>query len=211
MHILHTHNSIAPAFAERLVLAYRRNKNLRNLISQVHLSRGRKITPKKPPKLTGCSPCLTSNKNKCCRQLTSTKTFTSDQTKEEFDIRHLLNCRSKNCIYLGYCLKCPYNQYVGKSEPPANLRFNTHRHDVTSATGLAFDRHFDQPGHNFDHDARFILIEQITNHALSKADTRKILESREDYWMQKLRTLTPHGLNDRLTSPTKAKIHAICA
>ena len=64
-HILHTHSDIAPAFLERPILAYRRNKNLRNLIGQVHL-KGRKITLKKHPKLTGCSPCLISNKNKCC-------------------------------------------------------------------------------------------------------------------------------------------------
>ena len=142
--------------------------------------------------------------------MTSTKTFTSDQTNEVLDMRHLLNCKSTNCIYLGYCLKCPKHQYVGKSEPPAHLRFNTHRHDVNSPTGLAFDRHFDQPGHNFDHDARFILIEQVTNRALSKEETRKLLEQREDFWMQRLQTLTPKGLNDRLNSPAKAKIHAIC-
>ena len=209
-HILHTHNDISPAFQNRPVLAYKRNKNLRNLIGQMHLSRGRKILSNRKPKLTGCSPCLSSKKNKCCRQITSSKTFTSDQTGETLDIRHLLTCKSTNCIYLGYCLKCPKHQYVGKSEPPAHLRFNTHRHDVNSPTGLAFDRHFDQPGHNFDHDARFILIEQITNRTLSKEETRKLLEQREDFWMQRLQTLAPKGLNDRLNSPAKAKIHAIC-
>ena len=210
--ILHTNTDMAPAFAERPVLAYRRNKNLRNLIGQVHLSRGRKILPMKPPKLTGCSPCLASTKNKCCRQLTSSKTFRSDHTEEQFDIRHNLNCRSKNVIYLGYCLKCPFNQYVGKSEPPAHKRFNTHRSDVNSPKGLAFDKHFTLPGHNFDHDARFILIEQIRNEqALSKKEIRSILEDREDFWMVKLRTLTPDGHNDRLNSTTRSRIHTICS
>ena len=52
----------------------------------------------------------------------------------------------------------------------------------------------------------------IRNHqTLSKDENRRILESREDYWMLKLRTLTPDGLNDHLNSTTKAQIHAICA
>ena len=178
----------------------------------MHQSRGKKIIPTKPPKLTGCSPCLSSNKNKCCRQIADTKTFQSDQTGEVFEIRHKLNCRSKNCIYLGFCLKCSKNQYVGKSEPPANMRFNTHRHDVTSESGLAFDKHFDQKDHDFDHHARFILIEQIKNrNNLSKLENRRILEQREDFWIQKLKTLAPFGLNDRLNSACKARIQAICS
>ena len=142
----------------------------------------------------------------------STKEFSSDQTKESFEIRHLLNCRSKNCIYLGFCLKCPYQQYVGKSEPPAHMRFNTHRHDVKSPKGLAFDKHFNEPGHDYNHHARFILIEQVKqHHSLTAAENRRILEDREDFWMMKLKTLTPLGLNDRLNSTKRARIHAICS
>ena len=208
--ILHTNKDIAPAFTEPPVLAYRRNKNLRNLIGQVHLSRGRKILPKKQPKIVGCSPCLASNKNKCCRQVTSSKHFKSDRTGEQFDIRHKLNCRSRNTIYLGYCVKCPFNQYVGKSEPPAHKRINTHRSDVHSTKGNSFDKHFALPGHSYDHDARFVLIEQIRNEEiLSKEEIRSILEDREDFWMVKLRTLAPDGHNDRLNNPMRSKIHNI--
>ena len=155
---------------------------------------------------------MSTTKNKCCRQIASTKTFRSDQTGESFEIRHKLNCKSKNCIYLGYCLKCSKNQYVGKAEPPAHLRFNTHRHDVKSETGLTFDKHFDQEGHDFDHHARFILIEQIKNqNNLTKLENRRILEQREDFWILKLKTLAPFGLNAGLNSACKARIHAICS
>ena len=132
--------------------------------------------------------------------MVSTKEFSSDQTNESFEIRHLLNCRSKNCIYLGFCLKCPYHQYVGKSEPPAHMRFNTHRHDVKSPKGLAFDKHFNEPGHDFDHYAWFILIEQVKqHHSLTAAENRRILEDREDFWMVKLKTLTPWAIMIDLT------------
>ena len=208
--LLRTQGKIAEAFQERPVVAYKRNRNLRNILGQVHLSRGKKILPRKQPRITGSSACLRSNKNKCCRHLISTKTFRSEQTGEVLDILHNLNCRSQNTIYLGHCLLCPNTQYVGKSEPPTNLRINTHRHDVHDPKGGAFDHHFALPGHSFNEHARFTLIEQVKNPG-TKAENRRLLESREDYWMTRLRTVTPHGMNDRLNSATSQRIQDICA
>ena len=177
----------------------------------MHISRDKKIIPLKPTRRKGCTPCLTNTKNKCCRHLTSTKHFTSDATGESYEIQHQLNCRSPYCLYLGYCAKCPNHQYGGKSEPPAHKRFNTHRYDVDKPDGLSFDKHFQKPGHSFDHDAKFILIEQIKNHgSLPKDEIRAVMEQREDYWILKLKTLTPLGLNDKLNSATTARIHSIC-
>lgn len=211
--LLHTNKKTSEAFAERPVVAYRRNKNLREILGQVHISRGKKIIkPKKKERHTGSRACLSSSKNLCCGQLHSTKTFTSETTGETLEILHSLNCRSRNCIYLGFCILCRKTQYVGKSEPPANLRFNTHRHDVKDPSGGAFDHHFALPGHDFNKHARFILIEQIRNHAgNSKMENRRLLEAREDYWMSRLQTLKPDGLNDSLNSSTKQRLRDICA
>ena len=210
-HLLHTHPKLATTFTESPVLAYRKNKNLRQILGQMHISRDKKIIPSKPTKTKGCTPCLTNSKNKCCRHLTPAKHFKSDTTGESYEILHQLNCRSPYCLYLGYCAKCPNHQYVGKSEPPAHKRFNTHRYDVDKPTGLSFDKHFLQANHSFDHDAKFVLIEQIRNHrSLPKEEIRTIMEQREDYWIRKLKTLAPNGLNDKLNSATTAQIHSIC-
>ena len=208
--ILQTHQNLAQTFTEKPVLAYRRNKNLRELIGQHHLSRGKKILPRKRTRLPGCRACLTSTKNECCKHILSTKTFSSQVTGEVLSILHSLNCRSKNLIYLAHCTLCAKSQYVGKSEPPANLRVNTHRHDVNSQKGCPFDKHFRLPGHDFNLHAKFILIEQVTNKGLTKAETRRLLEDREDYWMTRLKTLHPNGMNDHLNSSLRQKIHAIC-
>ena len=179
----------------------------------MHISRGKKIIkPTKKERHTGSRACLSSTKNLCCGQLHSTKTFTSETTGETLEILHSLNCRSRNCIYLGFCILCRKTQYVGKSEPPANLRINTHRHDVKDPSGGAFDHHFALPGHDFNKHARFILIEQIRNHAgNTKLENRRLLEAREDYWMSRLQTLKPNGLNDSLNSSTKQRLRDICA
>ena len=208
--LLLTQEKIAGAFQERPVVAYKRNRNLREILGQVHLSRGKKILPRKQPTLTGSRACLRSNKNLCCRHLVSTKTFRSEQTGEVLEILHNLNCRSQNTIYLGHCILCPRTQYVGKSEPPAHLRINTHRHDVHDPKGGAFDHHFTLPGHDFNEHARFTLIEQVKNPG-NKAENRRLLESREDYWMTRLRTIAPQGMNDRLNSATSHRIQDICA
>ena len=209
--LLQTHRDLAPIFKNKPIVAFKRNRNLRDLIGQMHLSNGKKILPQKRPNIPGCAPCLSTTKNKCCRQITSAKNFKSEQTGEIFEIRHRLNCKSRNCIYLGYCIKCRKNQYVGKAETPAHQRFNTHRYDVTRPSGLMFDKHFDQDDHNFDHHARFVLIEQVKNHHnFTKLENRAILEEREDFWIQKLKTLAPSGLNDRLNSAVKSRIQAIC-
>ena len=159
-HLLLTNPMIAQNFTNKPILAFRRNKNLRDLIGQTHLAANKKIIKSKK-KEGGSSACLSRANNQCCKQVISTKTFSSMETKETFKIFHQLNCRSKNVIYLGYCNKCPNSQYIGKSEPPVNLRINTHRHDVSSQTGLNFDKHFASPGHSYNENARYILIEQV--------------------------------------------------
>ena len=210
--ILQTSKRTATALTDPPVVAYRRNKNLRDILGQTHLSRGKKIVKStKPDRYTGSYACLTSTKNQCCRHVQSTKTFSSDNTGETLRILHNLNCRSQNIIYLGHCALCPRTQYVGKSEPPANLRINTHRRDVTGPLGGAFDKHFAQEGHDFNKHARFTIIEQIRSHkSNSKLENRRLLEQREDYWMIRLQTIKPHGMNDSPNDPLKARLHGIC-
>ena len=156
--------------------------------------------------------CLSHRKNLCCKHIQSTKTFTSRNTGETLNILHSLNCRSLNTIYLGECaLGCPNAQYVGKSEPPAHLRINTHRSDVTEPKGGAFDHHFALPGHNFNEHVRFTLIKQVGDHRHNtKLQNRRLLEAREDYWMTRLKTIKPHGFNDGLNNPVSSRIHGIC-
>ena len=211
-HLLQTNTKVAESFNEKPMVAFRRNKNLRELIGQTHLSGNKKILPLNKKKTGSSRACLNHGNNQCCKHMTSTKTFQSHITKENFKIKHHLNCRSRNVIYLGYCILCKRSQYVGKSEPPFNLRINTHRYDVKSPNGGPFDKHFNLPGHNYNDHARYILIEQIqSTKNKSKAEIRKLLEDREDFWMTKLNTIIPNGCNDHLNSNTNNHIRIICS
>ena len=94
-------------------------------------------------------------------------------------------------------------QYVGKRETPFNIRLNSHRKDANgnNPKTILVSIHFKQPGHNFHKHVKFTLIEQINSTINTEVDTIKIrLKIREDFWILKLDTLTPKGLNQELSN-----------
>ena len=105
-------------------------------------------------------------------------------------------------------MKCNAQQYVGKVETQgANKRVNKHRNDVRRLDGLAIDRHFDKPDHEFNRDFRLIIIEEISKRNLTKEQMRELLLKREDFWIRKLGTLEPNGFNDKLNFPSEARAY----
>jgi hypothetical protein len=193
-------------FPEKPMIAYKRNSNLRDILGQTRVSRGR-VARSKTVSKGRCTPCNGRVDAKCCKHVVSTNFFTDITGQKKYEIRHRTNCRSKNAIYLGWCNKCNNKQYVGKlEEQGANKRINKHRNDVKRADGISIDRHFDQPDHDFDRDFQMIVIEQITKKNLTKEQIRSILLKREDFWTLKLNTLSPNGYNDRLNFPGNVPI-----
>jgi hypothetical protein len=193
-------------FPEKPIVCYKRNRNLRDLIGQTKISRN-KVVRKKEPNRGRCSPCNGRSDCQCCNHIINTTFFTS-RTGERYDIRHKTNCRTKNAIYLGLCLKCNEEQYVGKVEQQGtNRRVNKHRNDVARPDGIAIDRHFNQPGHSFNRDFRIVVIEEITKKNLTNEQMRNLLLRREDFWIQKLGTLHPSGFNDKLNFPAEVTQH----
>ena len=141
----------AAKFLEKQMVCYKRNQNLRDHIGQTKISRG-KVVRKRELNRGRCSPCNGRSDCMCCKHIINTSFFTS-RAGERFEIRHKTNCRTKNALYLGMCLKCNKEQYVGKVEVQGtNRRVNKHRNDVKKSYSIAIDRHFDQPDHDFNRD-----------------------------------------------------------
>ena len=67
--------------------------------------------------------------------------------------------------------------------------------------GEPCDKHFQMPGHNFNAHTKFTIIEKVCNKSLLKLKIRSLLEYREDFWILKLQTLSPQGLNISLNYP----------
>ena len=100
-------------------------------------------------------------------------------------------------IYLLECTKCKI-KYVGKAETEFNIRLNNHRKDVWKPDTIPTSRLFSGKSHNFNIQARFILIEQIRHVDIDMEKIKERLKHRENLWILTLEMLTPKGLNQEL-------------
>ena len=142
-------------------------------------------------------PCNTS---RCllCQQIIATTIFESTQTKEKFDIYHKVSCKSNYVIYLLQCLLCKI-EYVGKSETPFHIRLNNHRKDIKNPHAIEACKHFNNWNHVFHKHGKFILIEKLNNIKNTSTEVLKQrVKDRENYWIKRLKTLAPFGLNQEL-------------
>ena len=127
-HLLHINPNLAEIFQNSPIFAFRRNKNLRDIIGTKLIENG-KVKRKFTNKIQGkCTPCLENNRALYCKQVVHTITFRSNQTNRIFQIYHNLNCKSKYVIYLLECTKCKI-QYVGKAETEFNIRLQ-HTYEI---------------------------------------------------------------------------------
>ena len=199
--LLHINDEIKTSFTEEPFIAYRRKSNLRDIIGQTTIKNNKVYRNNNTLNQGKCSPCLTSARNRCCKQVKETKIFTSNVTNQEYKIFHKTNCRSRFVIYLMECRKCKI-QYVGKTKTAFNERLNKHRSDTVhpSPTTIPADLHFTSNQHNFDNDAKFTIIEEIKGQSKTPEEKDQILLKRENFWINKLRTLKPNGLNQELNN-----------
>ena len=145
-HILQIEPKLKEIFAEPPILAFRRNKNFRDIIGGNKVFDNKKILNVKKFNKGKCQPCFTRSINLCCKRLKTCSTFQSAFNKNTFLIRHNVTCKSSCVIYLMECCLCEKSQYVGKPEYSVNLRINTHRNDVWRTDGPPCDKHFQMPG-----------------------------------------------------------------
>ena len=102
-------------FPEKPIICYKRNRNLRDEIGQTTISKNR-VVRKRTSNRGRCSPCLGRSDCLCCKHIIGTNFFTNANGTSKFDIWHRTNCRTKNGIYLAFCIKSSSKQYVGKVE-----------------------------------------------------------------------------------------------
>ena len=148
-HHLHINPNLAEIFQNPPILAFRRNKNIRDIIGTKLIEKG-KAKRKSTYNIQGkCTLCLANNRILCRKQAANTTTFRSNQTKKIFQIYHNLNCKSKYVIYLLECTKCKI-QYVRKVEPEFNIRLNNQRKDAWKSDAIPASRDFSDKNHNFN-------------------------------------------------------------
>ena len=184
-HVLLVKSELKKIFQSSPIIAFRKNKNLKQIIGSNTTEHNKKLI-RSNNKVNGkSSPFLSNTRTLCCKQVVSTTSFKSNQTNCVFKIFHIISCKSTFLIYLLECTICN-NQYVGKRETTFNIRLNNHRKDVKDPNALPADKHFTLPGHDFNKNAKFSLIEKITNTNKVATETLKErLKNRENFWIIK--------------------------
>ena len=180
--VLHTSARMRQASPSVPVVGERNCRNLRSLLMPTKLPTPDQDAP-------GCFKCH----KKCiiCKDhLQQTDTFTSDTTHATYTIKQHLTCDSSNIIYLLFCEKCKQAQYIGETKNTLKTRFYMHRNHIKQNTGTLVTHHFNQPSHTIT-NMKCIIIEQI--HGASHT----VRQTREKKWMDRLKTVTPSGLNIR--------------
>ena len=124
----------------------------------------------------------------CREHLVEGRFFSSSTTGERFTVRHSMNCRSSNIIYLLYCQHCHGAQYVGETKNTLRTRFYLHRSHISKNMGTHVTKHFNSQGHTLQ-DMKCMPIEQILS------DSHAHRHKREQFWICKLKTRHPQGLN----------------
>ena len=191
--ILNISRTLQGLFEEEPITAFKRNRNLKELIGSNYIENGKVKRVRYTFTRGKYFLCLSKAGNICCSQLTSKATFISGQTKRKFKIYHKVNCKSEYAIYLMECTLCS-KQYEGKVETAFSIRLNNHRKDTKDPNAILAGKYFQQQGQNFNSHAKFIIIDKLVNTSSSKDILRERLIQRENFWIQKLKTLFSAGL-----------------
>ena len=141
---------------------------------------------------------------KTCKHIITT---IQDRNGNQITLQDKLDCQSKNTIYVIECKNCKI-RYVGESSQKLKDRLNQHRSDIKCKKNTVIATHFSQhcPDINFlqvipvEKVPRMIPEEYTFLGLLDNADQVRLYQ-REQFWMKRLRTLAPHGLNKRNELP----------
>ena len=108
---------------EQPIIAYSRNKNLRDLIGDTTIENNKVVIKQKLILTSGyCKPCF-SRTNNLCNQVVPATTFKRNITSKTYQIFHQKNCKGTSKMSESV-VKCQL-QYIGKSETEFNLRLIT--------------------------------------------------------------------------------------
>lgn len=129
-----------------------------------------------------------------CYNINETTTFTSSVSGQEFKINHRLDCSDKCLVYLLSCKVCKL-QYVGVTTDAFRKRWNNYKSSNRKFCngGVVPQANFHAHFLRSDHGG---FLENVDITLIDKTDGRDPTQ-REQYWIDRLGTTSPTGLNAR--------------
>lgn len=134
----------------------------------------------------------------CCTVMTKISSITSFANGNSFNIQHYINCNSRNIIYVINCNSCQL-QYVGHTTQKLKQRICKHLSDIPHAISRnvsAASQHFFSV-HNGNISSLSVIAAEKVFPPIRGGDLKRKLLNRETFWMYRLQTTAPSGLNYR--------------
>lgn len=150
------------------------------------------------------APCSSKHNCRTCEVYDNELSFQGSYNKEKHNIITLKNtisisCNTGNIIYLITCNNCKI-QYVGETKRSLRARIGEHLRSIKNpnkANCKFFAEHYNQ--NPLCTSFKVQIIEQMEKNASDKLNKEELLKQ-EKYWIKKLRTLAPYGLNDKFNN-----------
>lgn len=155
----------------RIISAFRRNHNLKDLLCK--------------SKLSPLNPIRIQNKSKYLQHKSIIK---STSTNRMYNIRSKFTPQTTNCVYLIYCTKCP-KQYVGQTKNSILTRLNQHIYNINRKK----ETHTHIVNHFIHHGLPALRVMGLQSDRTWTLKQRLITET---LWIRKLNTKYPNGLNE---------------
>lgn len=193
-HLLLSDPYLKEIIPKRPPMIFKRAKTLKNKIAPSNFSRQKSTNNQTRKSITGSYRCQHS-KCLCCQTIShGKKSFVSTATGESFEIKQNMNCGSTYVIYLLEC-SCKL-QYIGRTSQALRARLNNHRHNISRGFQQhSVSRHAAKVHNCKMGDFQITPIEQINKDTQNKIHT---LNQREMFWIFKLNSMAPIGLNESL-------------
>lgn len=156
----------------QVISAYRKNKNLKDLLVRA------KLKPIRQPKI-----------NSTPEYFCSLKFVRNRVNKTIFEIPQRFSPHTSNCIYIIFCSTCGI-QYIGETKNSISTRMTQHRYNIRNKkeTQIPIVKHF------IFHGLLAVRVAGIQSNSFWTDTERKKIERK---WIYLLSTIEPSGLNKK--------------
>jgi peptide-methionine (R)-S-oxide reductase len=176
-HILNDDPSSDSLFQEGLMISFRKNKSLKELLVRASISDNADTA------IGGTFPC---NHSRCLTCPFTNKEDSIHGPDGSWRVKSSHSCTSTNVVYYIVCLKCS-KLYVGETKRKLSARFGEHRIDIMKkTTSSPVAQYFNLVGHSLDDASVVVLLECNSDTSRKEQEMRLIC---------KLGTLDPKGMN----------------
>ena len=153
----------------------------------------------------GCFKC--ENCTLCKNFLEQCTTFSSPKTKQIFEIKSRITCKTKYIIYIIFDKKCPEIFYIGYTEDNMTVRWRVHKSHIKKGhKSCEIATHFKSLAnstHKLDTTNQETFTSQLKEHLeiciiesvvpVPGIDIKATLKEREDFWQATLKSTTFFG------------------